>query len=437
MEIHSVDRKDIKIADRQRTAYDADALAELMDSISSNGLINPVTIRKNSLNATELVAGWRRMRAMELMWALGREVRCGTQTFPEGFVPCLWLGELDSPAAYEIELEENIRREDLSWQDRARATRKLYELRLARAEAGGTDPPTTASLTKELYGDGPLSGGAFSVVRTNLLVSVHLHDPEVAAAPNADDALKILKRREEHQRARAIGERLGPTLKSLHEVKLGDCFAILKEYRGEFDVVLTDPPYGVDAAGFGDSGGKAGGAHEYADDPAIWREVVMCLPTLIYAATKQQAHAYIFCDLDSFHELRARMGLAGWKVFRTPIIWVNPTANRAPWPEQGPMRKWQMILYAVKGDKLVTKVYPDVITQPSDPNIGHRAQKPIGLYRELLQRSVTSGNKVIDPFCGTGPIFPAAHELKCIATGIEIDPVAYGIAVQRIQRLIS
>lgn len=435
MEIHSVDRKDIIITDRQRTAYDAEALTDLMESITNNGLINPVTLRKNSDNGIELVAGWRRMRAMELMWALGREVRCGTQTFPEGFVPSLWLGELDSSAAYEIELEENIRREDLSWQDRAKATRTLYELRLSQAESGGTDPPTAVSLTKELYGDGPLSGGTFNVVRTNLLVSAYLHDPEVAAASNADDALKILKRREEHQRAKAIGAALGPSLKSLHSILKGNCFDILADRKGDFDVVITDPPYGIDAAGFGNSGGKAGGAHEYADDPRIWKEVVLRLPALIHATTKPQAHAYIFCDLDSFHELKYAMERAGWKVFRTPLIWNNPTANRAPWPEQGPMRKWQMILYAVKGEKLVTKVYPDIITVPSDSNIGHRAQKPVDLYRDLLQRSVTAGNRVIDPFCGTGPVFPAAHSFKCVAVGIEIDPVAYGIAVQRISKL--
>lgn len=435
MEIHSVDRRDIKIADRQRTAYDSDALTELMESISNNGVINPVTIRKNPQNEIELVAGWRRIRAMELMWALGREVRCGTQKFPEGFVPCLWLGELEGLKAYEIELEENIRREDLSWQDHARALRKLYELRLAQAESGGKDPPTAVSLTKELYGDSPISGGVFNVVRTSLLVSPHLSDPEVAAASNADDALKILKRREEHQRAKAIGAALGPKLSSLHKLLRGNCFELLQEHKGEFDVVLTDPPYGIDASGFGDSGGKAGGAHEYPDSPNIWRDVVLRLPTLIHAATKPQAHAYIFCDLDNFHELKYAMERAGWKAFRTPIIWINPMANRAPWPEQGPMRKWQMILYAVKGEKLVTKVYPDIITVPSDPNIGHRAQKPINLYIDILQRSVTAGHKVIDPFCGTGPVFPAAHGLKCIATGIEIDPVAYGIAVQRIQKL--
>lgn len=56
------------------------------------------------------------------------------------------------------------------------------------------------------------------------LVSSHLADQEMAAAATAHDALKILKRREELQRAKAVGEALGPTLKQRHELFKGDCY---------------------------------------------------------------------------------------------------------------------------------------------------------------------------------------------------------------------
>jgi hypothetical protein len=36
---------------------------------------------------------------------------------------------------------------------------------------------------------------------------------------------------------------------------------------------------------------------------------------------------------------------------------------------------------------------------------------------------------------GTGTIFPAAHELKCRATGIELDPQHYGTALKRLEAL--
>jgi DNA modification methylase len=50
-------------------------------------------------------------------------------------------------------------------------------------------------------------------------------------------------------------------------------------------------------------------------------------------------------------------------------------------------------------------------------------------------RSITPGDMVLDPFGGTGPILPAAHELKCKATYIEQDPVPYGIAAKRLAEL--
>ncbi|MGI0134443.1 MAG: DNA methyltransferase, partial [Candidatus Micrarchaeaceae archaeon] len=121
--------------------------------------------------------------------------------------------------------------------------------------------------------------------------------------------------------------------------------------------------------------------------------------------------------------------------FRTPLVWHNPTSNRVPWINSGPQRKYQLILYAVKGGRNVTKIYPDLVTIPSDANPGHHAAKPVALYQDLLRRSVAPGDRVLDPFCGSGPIFPAAQEEKVLATGVELMPEAYAIAAKRLEEL--
>jgi hypothetical protein len=144
---------------------------------------------------------------------------------------------------------------------------------------------------------------------------------------------------------------------------------------------------------------------------------------------------YCFCDFDKFSQLKALMVEAGWTAFRTPLIWLKKSGMRAPWPEQGPQRKYETILYAVKGKRNVTKMAGDVLDYPPDANLGHAAQKPVALFQELLARSVRPGDSVLDPFMGSGPIFAAAHALKCKATGIEMDTASYGIALQRIERL--
>jgi DNA modification methylase len=156
---------------------------------------------------------------------------------------------------------------------------------------------------------------------------------------------------------------------------------------------------------------------------------------LTWAVAKEQAHLYLCCDIDQFIFLRTMLQEVGWWVHRTPLINYKVDGNRVPWPEHGPQRKWELVLYAVKGKKTTTRIYPDVIMTRGDENLGHGAQKPVELFVDLLRRSVKAGDSVLDPFAGTGTIFPAAHQLLCRATGIELDEASYGIALKRLEEL--
>jgi len=142
----------------------------------------------------------------------------------------------------------------------------------------------------------------------------------------------------------------------------------------------------------------------------------------------------VFADLDRFHELKGMMENAGWYVFRTPFIVHKINSGRVPLPDRGPRRSWEMLLYAIKGDKPVTHIYPDVIPCQGDEQLsGHGAQKPVALFQNLLQRSCRPGDSVLDTFAGTGPIFPAAHALKLYATGVEADAASYAVALTRLK----
>jgi hypothetical protein len=87
--------------DRQRR--DLPAIPELAESIRNRGLIHaPVVTREHVL-----VSGRRRMAAIaQLGWT---------------HVTVQWADTLDPKELRAIELEENIKRVDLSWQDRSRA----------------------------------------------------------------------------------------------------------------------------------------------------------------------------------------------------------------------------------------------------------------------------------------------------------------------------
>lgn len=444
--IRSIHFEDIHIpSDRQRKDFNPESIIELSGSISQSSLLHPPVFRTDSEGRKILVAGERRIRAMEYIWNFGEKVKCAGQEFPEWHIPYIDLGEMDPIDAEEAELDENLHREALSWQETANAQARLLKLRTLQAARDGLPAPGMAEIVKEVAdARGVQPSGIYSTVRQNILLAKHLSDPEVAKARTADDAMKLLKRKEESAKNEALALSVGRTLTAQsHTFLQGNCLDLLTKIPdGSFDVILSDPPYGMGADEFNDSGGKSGGGtdggHFYDDSYESWKNLMQHFLVHISRITKPLAHMYLFCDFDRFHELKEWTSYhepTGWRVFRTPLIWHNPTANRAPWPEHGPHRKYQCILYATKGQRPVTKLYPDVIVCSSDDNLGHHAQKPIGLFVDLLRRSVRPGDLVLDPFCGTGTIFPAAHEMKCIGTGMEMNPSAAGIAMKRLGEL--
>jgi DNA modification methylase/ParB-like chromosome segregation protein Spo0J len=444
VKIHAIEVTDIIVLpNRQRREFDADKLLELAGSITENGLIHPIVIRQDDEGQMVLVAGERRLKAIEYAWEFGDNpdqeaegINCGDHFFPKPLIPCLFMGEMDPVDAMEVEFEENVRRTDLTWQETAIARSKLMELRTAQAERDGQPQPTIASIVPEVS-DAESIQSKYVEVRQDLILAKHLDNPEVAKATSRKEAFKALKRHEETLRNAEHGRQIGVTFNSsMHSLLRGNCIEVMpKLLPNTYDIILTDPPYGMGAEEFGDSGGSVKGSHRYDDSQKNWASLISQFAPQIYSLAKSNAHAYVFCDIDRFHELKLKMTAAGWKCFRTPIVWHNPTSMRAPWPEQGPQRKYQLILYAVKGDKPVTRLYGDVIQCPSDPNLGHAAQKPVALLLDLLQRSARPGDAVLDPFVGSGSIYPACHEAKCKATGIEMDESAYGLAAKRLEEL--
>lgn len=437
--MHSINRSKIVIPEnRQRKDIDPELIVELQTSIlSKSGLLHPPVFRKVG-DLYHLVAGERRLRAIDLCHAFALEFRCGQQMFSEPQVPGLLLAELSDLEVREAELEENIRRVDLSWQDRAQATADLMALRTDQARAAGQPAPSFADIKQELTG----SPNNKDTVRTQVIVSRHLDQPEVRKARTIDEALKIIKRKEELGVSAQLAKSVGLNFSSSsHTCLHGSCLDLLTDMKPESqDVILTDPPYGMGAQDFSDSGralGGGGGDHFYDDSYEAWLRLIPEFINLTLRVAKPQSHLYCFCDIERFPELKTFASLAGWTVFRTPLMWVNPTAMRAPWPTMGPQRKYQTILYAVRGSKPVNHVRPDVLVHASDANLNHHAQKPVSLYEDLLSRSVRPGDSILDPFCGTGPIFPACHSLTCRATGMELDAASYGIAVSRLQLLTA
>lgn len=434
---------------RQRQEFDPDALQELKNSIEDLGLMHPPVLRPEG-DAWVLVAGERRMRAIREIFELGGKFKFAGKFYADGLIPFTDIGELSELEAEEAELDENLKRRDLTWQEHAAAVKRLHELRQRQsmaADAGQSridpDPAkaiplhTVADTAMELHGR---SDGSYQdSVRKELIVARHLDNPVIAKAKSADEAFKLLKREEERKKNVELAKTVGATFTaSKHRVLNVNCVEWMAkpENQGYFDVILTDPPYGMGAHEFGDGAGRLDGIeHHYDDSYESWVKLMEAWCPLTYEVTKPEAHAYVFCDLDNFHELKRMMVKAGWYVFRTPLINVKQNSGRVPLPDRGPRRQYEIVLYAIKGSKPVTHIYPDVIMTTADENMSHGAQKPVAVYENLLQRSVRPGDRVLDSFGGTGPLIPACHHFKCEATVLEQNPEYYAMSVKRLEEV--
>ncbi|MCK4708714.1 MAG: ParB/RepB/Spo0J family partition protein [Gammaproteobacteria bacterium] len=94
-----------------RKHFDEEALQELANSITAQGVIQPIVVRKEGSHY-ELIAGERRWRASQL---------AGLQTIPAV------IKEIDTKSAAAVALIENIQREDLNPLEESAALQRLID----------------------------------------------------------------------------------------------------------------------------------------------------------------------------------------------------------------------------------------------------------------------------------------------------------------------
>ena len=98
---------------RQRLEFNPQAMLELNKSIEDHGLFHLPICRREG-GKVVLVAGERRLRVLKSRHTAGKDTRYGEKWIGLGNFLYTDLGELSQLQAFEAELEENIRRTDLT-----------------------------------------------------------------------------------------------------------------------------------------------------------------------------------------------------------------------------------------------------------------------------------------------------------------------------------
>ena len=198
----------------------------------------------------------------------------------------------------------------------------------------------------------------------------------------------------------------------LNQIILADCMDIMRDIPDKyFELAIVDPPYGI-----GMSGGLVGNSKKdyknfVGNDAAI-------------------------PDKKYFKEL--------FRISKNQIIWggnymieyLYPTSCFIVWDKVQP-EKFSMAMceFAWSSFQSPAKIIKKRIVNADKDGRIHPTQKPVFLYRWLLQNYAKPNDKIIDTHSGSGSCAIACHIEKHDFLAIEKDPDYHAASVKRLEEV--
>lgn len=364
-------------AERQRRTLEK--VEELAASIKANGLINPLVVTPEY----ELVAGERRLSACRLLGWLE--------------VPVQLTTDLDTIQLHLIELEENTKRVDLSWQDNNDAVARYHKLKQE------LDPAWTQDKTADALG---LSKASIS---THLLVADQRKTtPAIESAEKLSVATNLARRKVERQKNAVIRELAIPTESPNDEpprfadIQTASFHEWARTYTGAlFNLIHCDFPYGVNT---GDKAGQSAAKHlgSYADGEDVYFALLETMAECLDNFVAPSAHLIFWYSMKFHKETVEALEAMGWSVDPFPLIWLkSDNAGMLPDPNRGPRRVYETALFASRGDRKVVRPVSNAIALPTTKDF-HTSEKPYLMLEHFFRMLVDDTTRLLDPTCGSG-----------------------------------
>ena len=206
----------------------------------------------------------------------------------------------------------------------------------------------------------------------------------------------------------------------------GDCLELMKNIPdGSVDLVLTDPPYGIDFQ----SNFRKNKFNKIDNDNTVNAEFLdECKRVL-----KDTGAIYCFTRWDVYPNWVEQISKR-FKV-KNCIVWFKRGGGLGDL-KKGYIYNHEFIIYcAEKNHRLNGKRRNDVFEFAKDApsTYVHPTQKPVSLLQEIIERSSNEGGVVLDCFMGSGSTGVACVNTNRHFIGIELDDGYFNIAKKRIE----
>jgi len=410
----------IVIPDRLRKDYgNIDALA---DSLERYGFLQPVLLDDNNY----LIAGGRRLTAAR---------QAGITD-----IPFYRKSDLPDDIKLEMELEENVQRQEMHWKERALAILKIHRLKESR------QPASAASW-------GHRETGALlnmNVCNVNYALRIakllEVDDKEAHACLNMSQGIQLLLRRKEDaaitanmrddaniqhspgvefipdENTRLIQTDYGKVVSIQAVIRLSEICILsdrkldwMKAYSGAFDHIITDPPYAIDMDMLQQNSAVMNieatrDEHEVEYNVNVLRKFI----SLAFDATKDHSFCILWCDQDNWGWLQSVAIDVGWRVQRWPYVWVKQTQCKNEAAQYNMTKATEIAMVLRKPGAVLAVPRPTnyiICGQSVDrQQFSHPFSKPLLVWIDLLTHIAHHGQTILDPFAGEG---------SCIMAGLK------------------
>ena len=425
MKVDIIPITSIAFGTRERKEYGD--LRDMIYSIESKGIIQPLTVRKTDKyeEPYELIAGGRRFTAIT-------KAKKSTKFDPEK-IPVRIYEDISDYEFKVIELEENLQRLDLTFHEKITMQKKIHDMYVemnTKTHESGNEicEHTIADTARNLNIDRSTLSKDLSLYNTMQRFPEFQLDKCKNAAEARKKAKKletlIVSNIEAGKAIKKFGNKKSLTKNLIDKFILDDFFEGVKKIdKNSIDVVEMDPPYAIDLHRV-KKDGETTGYNEISEKD--YPEFLARAFAECYRVMKPNSwivcwHAYQYTYL-----VKDIMNASKFRVANLPLVWTKPGNGQNNNPTKQLSNCFELAHYACKGDP--------VLNRPGQSNVFpyrriardvsyHPTQRPVELITDILSIFGMENSTVMIPFLGSGASLLSASVNKMHAFGFEKSPI--------------
>jgi len=473
----------------------------------THGLIQPIVLDENGT----LIAGGRRKSALQAIINAALpddDIPSSIHPTIEAFIETGTLEEnvhfrqmltFDGSTLSTLELEENLQRENLTWQETTLGIARVHQIKTREA--------TLDSKSWGVRETAKLLGPRFSKSHVNYVTRVakllNAGDKEIWACENLTSAWRLITARKANEAATKFAEintdssvdisqfeKVSPPTQpsgdakssSLNDDVLNQLFGAPTDdsqprtvgeaitasqperpirtidFSSRFlnckmedafddesvDHIITDPPYAIemDHLSQGTTGMKN------IDNVAHTHDVQSNLNDLpvwidnFYRILRDGGFCIFWCDFEHFNHCRMLAEKSGFKTQRWPLIWVKTHTCKNQAATKNFTKTVECAVLCRKGNAVLAKPQHTCVHTASNEAErkqfhGHPFVKPFTLWRWLANAVAIPGQTICDPFVGTGSMPYALLTEGFKVVGSEMDTNHYNQLREKLTELYA